>query len=207
MSFTDKLVLWLHIGFAIFALGPVTIAVLSTPRYIRARNPVVVSYLLRTTRIYAFVSLGVLVFGIVAAQQRKDFSHPWLTVAMTLFIVSLVLLLIIMRDQRRAVTALELAAAAQAPAVGSPGAVAAGAVPGAGAAGGAGTVPDAGEETAADAAAAGGRMPAPAGTPGSPGTPGAEPNPVASVERGRIATMGGVTALLYLVILVLMVWH
>jgi hypothetical protein len=198
MSFTDKLVLWLHIGFAIFALGPVTIAVLSTPRYIRARNQVVVSYLLRTTRIYTFVSLGVLVFGIVAAQQRKDFSHPWLTIAMTLFIVSLVLLLLIMRDQRRAVTALELAAAAEAPAAGGP----AGRVAGA-----AGAVPDAGEEAVTDAAAAGERAPAAAGTPGSPGTPGAEPNPVASVERGRIATMGGVTALLYLVILVLMVWR
>jgi uncharacterized membrane protein YidH (DUF202 family) len=198
MSFTDKLVLWLHIGFAIFALGPVTIAVLSTPRYIRARNQVVVSYLLRTTRIYALVSLGVLVFGVVSAQQRKDFSHPWLTIAMTLFIVSLVLLLLIMRDQRHAVTALELAAAAEAPAVGGPAARVAGA---------AGAVPDAAEEAATDAAVAGERAPAPAGTPGSPGTPGAEPNPVASVERGRIATMGGVTALLYLVILVLMVWR
>ena len=207
MSFTDKLVLWLHIGFAIFALGPVTVAVLSTPRYIRARNQVVVSYLLRTTRIYAFVSLGVLVFGVVAAQQRKDFSHPWLTVAMTLFIVSLVLLVLIMRDQRHAVTALELAAAAQAPAVGAAGTVGA-AGSGAGVASGAsGPVPDAGEEAAADAAAASSRAAAPAGTPGSPGTPGAEPNPVASVERGRIATMGGVTALLYLVILVLMVWR
>src|SRR6266705_3148063 len=37
MSFTDRLVLWLHIGFAIFALGPVTVAILSTPRYIRAQ--------------------------------------------------------------------------------------------------------------------------------------------------------------------------
>jgi hypothetical protein len=30
---------------------------------------------------------------------------------------------------------------------------------------------------------------------------------VAAVERGRIAAMGGVTALIWLVILVLMVWH
>jgi hypothetical protein len=202
MSFTDKLVLWLHIGFAIFALGPVTIAVLSTPRYIRARNQVVVSYLLRTTRIYALVSLGVLVFGVVAAQQRKDFSHPWLTIAMTLFIVSLVLLLLIMRDQRHAVTALELAAAAEAPAVGATGLAA-----GTGAGATAAPVPDAAEEAATDAAAAQSRAPAPAGSPGSPGTPGAQANPVASVERGRIATMGGVTALLYLVILVLMVWR
>ena len=91
MSFTDRLVLWLHIGFAIFALGPVTIAVLSTPRYIRGGNPVIVGYLLRTTRIYTLVSLGVLVFGLVSAQQHKEFSKPWLTISMTLFVVALVL--------------------------------------------------------------------------------------------------------------------
>ena len=38
MSFTDRLLLWFHIGFVIFAIGPVTIATMSTPRYIRARN-------------------------------------------------------------------------------------------------------------------------------------------------------------------------
>src|SRR5690348_2226510 len=108
MSFTDRLVLWLHIGFAIFALGPVTIAVLSTPRYIRGGNPVIVGYLLRTTRIYTLVSLGVLIFGLVSAQQRHAFSKPWLTISMTLFVVALVLLVIIMRDQRRAVHALQL---------------------------------------------------------------------------------------------------
>ncbi|MEP7025192.1 MAG: hypothetical protein ABJB47_15630, partial [Actinomycetota bacterium] len=141
MSFTDRLVLWLHIGFSIFALGPVTIAILSTPRYIRARNPVIVEYLLRTTRIYTLVSLGVLVFGIVSAQQHKDFSHPWLTIAMTLFVVAFVLLVIIMRDQRRAVTALQLAAAAEAPAVGESSSVARAAEP----------APDAAEEAADDA--------------------------------------------------------
>ena len=120
MSFTDRLVLWLHIGFAIFALGPVTIAVLSTPRYIRGGNPVIVGYLLRTTRIYTLVSLGVLVFGLVSAQQHKEFSKPWLTISMTLFVVALVLLVIIMRDQRRAVHALQLAEA-QATPVATPG--------------------------------------------------------------------------------------
>jgi hypothetical protein len=30
---------------------------------------------------------------------------------------------------------------------------------------------------------------------------------VAAVERGRIASFGGVTALIWLVVLVLMVWH
>ena len=51
MSFTDRLLLWFHIGFVIFAIGPVTIASMSTPRYIRARNVGVLRYLSRMTRI------------------------------------------------------------------------------------------------------------------------------------------------------------
>jgi hypothetical protein len=202
MSFTDRLVLWLHIGFAIFALGPVTIAVLSTPRYIRGRNPVIVGYLLRTTRIYTLISLGVLVFGLVSAQQHKAFSKPWLTISMTLFVVALVLLVIIMRDQRRAVDALQLAAAQAAPA----------AAPGTAVRPAEGRPdrpdrPDEAEEAANDAEAA---RSAPDPEPGKAGTArplGSEAHPVASVERGRIATMGGVVALLYLVILILMVWR
>src|SRR6266571_5479929 len=191
MSFTDRLVLWLHIGFAIFALGPVTVAILSTPRYIRARNQTVVGYLLRTTRVYSVLSLGVLLFGLVLAQLKKEFSHPWLTVSMTLFVVALVLLVLIMRDQRKAVAALELAAAAEAPAAGTPPPAAQ-------------VMPVSAEQQAGDAEAATDAEPVPANQPGSPGAPAPQ---VATVERGRIATMGGVVALIYLVILILMVWN
>src|SRR4051794_30006055 len=38
MSFSDKLLLWLHIGFAIFAIGPLTALTSAAPRYIRARD-------------------------------------------------------------------------------------------------------------------------------------------------------------------------
>jgi hypothetical protein len=31
MSFTDRLVLWLHVAFVIFTIGPVTLAIMSTP--------------------------------------------------------------------------------------------------------------------------------------------------------------------------------
>ena len=92
MSFTDRLVLWLHIGFAIFTVGTLTVAIMSTPRYIRARNQTVVGYLYRTTRIYTLLSLGVLIFGLVLTQIDKDFSKPWLSVSLTLFVVALVLL-------------------------------------------------------------------------------------------------------------------
>src|SRR5207248_1648506 len=65
---------------------------------------------LRMTRIFAVASLGVLVFGIIAGQQLHELGQAWLTVAMTLFVVALVLLVLIMRDQRRAIVSLGHAA-------------------------------------------------------------------------------------------------
>jgi hypothetical protein len=189
MSFTDRLVLWLHIGFAIFTIGPVTAAIMSTPRYIRNRNVGVVQYLYRVTRIFALVSLGVLIFGLVAAQQQKDFAKPWLTVSITLFVVAFALLLLIMRDQHRAIGALqteELAAAA-----GSAVAETAG-----------GTEPPGPADQSGVVAANG---PAEVSEPDAPGAARVTPS-LASVERGRIAMLGGVVSLIWLVILVLMVW-
>ncbi len=183
MSFTDRLVLWLHIGFAVFTLGPVTAAIMSTPRYIRARNLIVLRYLYRTTRIFAVVSLGVLIFGIVLGQQLNVLAKPWLTAAMTLFVVSLALLVIIIRDQRKAISAMEVAEAAENAAAGASVVVA-----------------DATTEAADDAHAAG--QP----TPAQPGTAGTARH-VATVERGRVATMGAVVTVIWLVILVLMVWQ
>ncbi len=191
MSFTDRLVLWLHIGFAIFTIGPVTVAIMSTPRYVRKRNIVVVRYLYRTTRAFAVVSLGVLAAGLVLAKLLNDFSKPWLSVSLTLFVVAIVLLVLIMRDQRRAIAALELAAAAEAPAAGTAPAAAQ-------------VVPVSTEDQAGDVRAAGDAEPVAANLPGSPGAPAAQ---IASVERGRITTMGGVVGMLYLVILILMIWN
>jgi hypothetical protein len=179
MSAIERLVLWLHVAFVIFTIGPVTIAIMSTPRAIRTRNAVVLQYLLVMTRIFGIASLGVLVFGIILGQQRKELSQAWLTVSTTLFVVALVLLVLIMRDQRRALTALKLAdkqevlapqpATAAEPTGGGPE-----------------------EEAAAEPAAA---------------APVTAPSHIANVERGRIVSMGGVVSLIWLVILVLMVWN
>jgi hypothetical protein len=178
MSFTDKLVLWLHIGFAIFTIGPVTVAIMSTPRYIRKRNLVIIRYLYRTTTIFVIASLGVLIFGLILAQMKHDFAKPWLTVSLTLFVVALVLLMLIMRDQHRAIGILEDAKATAAEA--------------------AAQNPEASPGGADDAA-----QPAPvlADAPVTAGTH------LGHVERGRIASMGGVVALIWLVILVFMVWN
>jgi hypothetical protein len=186
MSFIDRLMIWLHVAFVIFAIGPVTIAVLASPRYIRVRNVGVLRYLLRTTRIFAVASLGVLVFGIVAAQQLHKLGSAWVSASMTLFVVALVLLVVIMRDQRRAVVALEAAHENEALTAAAASAVPAGET--------AGTRP--GEADPADATT---RTP----TIDGPNAPGH----TANVERGRIASMAGIVALIWLAILILMVWN
>jgi hypothetical protein len=83
MSAIERLVLWLHVAFVIFTIGPVTIAIMSSPRAIRTRNVVVLEHLLVMTRIFGTASLGVLVFGIILGQQQKDLSKAWLTVSLT----------------------------------------------------------------------------------------------------------------------------
>jgi hypothetical protein len=180
MSFTDRLVLWLHIGLAIFTIGPVTVAISSTPRYIRKGNLAVVHYLFRLTRIFTVASVTVLIAGLVLAQLFSVYSKPWLAVSLTLFVVAIVLLLLIMRDQHRAITALTRAEA-NAPGPGQAAAEAGTAGPGAGLE----------PEGAATALL------------GSP----PQAAQLAPVERGRITTMGGVVSLIWLVILLLMVWN
>lgn len=118
MSTSDRILLILHIGFAIFTLGPLTAATMSTPRYIRNRNATVVRYLNRTTQIYGVGTLLIFLFGLWLAEGH--FAQAWLSVSMTLFIVALVLLLIVERDQRKAAKLLDEAgpAAASAPEIG-----------------------------------------------------------------------------------------
>jgi len=178
MSFTDRLLLWFHLGFVVFTIGPVTIATMSTPRYIRAGNVGVLRYLSRMTRVFGAASLGVLLFGIIAGQSLHDMTKTWITASMTLFVVAVVLLVLIMRDQHRAIVALE---GATAPAVAAPAATAA-------------------------AQSGAGQPPAPEPAPAD-AQPAAAAGHVATVERGRIASMAGVVSLIWLVILVLMVWN
>jgi hypothetical protein len=181
-SFPDRLMIWLHVAFVIFTIGPVTIAILSSPRYIRTRNVAVLRYMLRTTRIFGIASLGVLAFGIAAAQALHKINAPWITTAMTLFVVSLVLLVLIMRDQRRAVVALETASETEALAT-------------------ANNAPTGDAQDTQD-----GQKDAPDVQALRVAPTGRAPQ-LASLERGRIASLAGIVTLLWLVILVLMVWN
>ncbi|MFC5751968.1 hypothetical protein [Actinomadura rugatobispora] len=161
----DRLLLFLHIGFAIFTLGPLTAATMASPRYIRAGNTVVVGHLNRTTRIYGFATLGIFLFGLLLGRDRL--AEIWLVVSMTLFVVALALLFLVERDQRKAVHLLRLADA----------------------------------EPTADSSENGEEAKRKKAPP-KPARDGA----IAQVERGRIAAVSGVVAILWLVILFLMVW-
>lgn len=185
MSFTERLWVWLHVAFVVFTIGPVTIATMSTPRYIRAGNIGVLRYLSRLTRIFGAASLGVLLFGIIAGQSLDKMAKAWITASLTLFVIALVLLVLIMRDQSRAIGALE---AAQAPPTES-----------------APTQPAPAEATAADVEPAPAEPATEAG--GTATTIRVSAAHVASMERGRIASMAGVVSLIWLVILVLMIWN
>jgi hypothetical protein len=189
MSFTDRLVLAVHIAFVIFTIGPVTAAIMSSPRAIRNHNAGLLRYLVRTTRIFGAASLGILVFGIILGQSQQDLGKTWLTASMTLFVVALVLLVLVMRDQRRALAALTVAARDSE------------AQPDEAQHSGAGP-----SAAASPSAAADGEQEA-AASPGRAAITATSAAAVASVERGRIASLGGIIGLIWLAILVLMVWN
>jgi hypothetical protein len=156
---------------------------MATPRQFRARNVTVIRYLLRATRLYTVLTLGVAVFGVAAGQTQHDLGKVWLTVSMTLFVVALVCLVLIMRDQHKALHVLESAAHDEALALAS-----------------------ASPPPAPPAEARPGGAGADGGTDSEAG-PAQTPSQLANVERGRIASLGGLVALIWLVVLVLMVWN
>ena len=192
MSFADHAVLWLHLVAAIFTIGPGTAAIMSTPRYIRRQNTVLVGYLYRTTRIYSIAALLTLIFGAVLAGMTHKFSQWWISVSLTLFVVAFVLLMLIIRDQRTELTALTTADDTVA-AVGSE------------------TVRSSqAAQEPQEAEAADGEQPATAVASDAQPPTTTDPKTglrLAAVERGRIASLGGITAVIWLVILVLMVGH
>ena len=205
MLFRSHAVLWLHLVAAIFTIGPGTAAIMSTPRYIRRQNTVLVGYLYRTTRIYSIAALLTLIFGAVLAGMTHKFSQWWISVSLTLFVVAFVLLILIIRDQRTALTALTTADDTVAAGRGDVAPSAEVSSPPAEAAQAPEAAPD-GQQTRA----AGGEQAATAVA--SDVRPALTTDPrtglrLAAVERGRIAMMGGITAVIWLVILILMVWH
>lgn len=178
-SFAQHLVLWLHVAFVAFTIGPVTLAIMSTPRYIRLRDVRIVRYLSRITLIFTTGSLGVLIAGLFLAQMLKVGGKSWVIISTTLFAVAVVLLVLIARDQRRAIRALTALASAT-------------------------TNGQDGEP--ADGQQADNQQPADS-SPSDAGQDQVSPTHVAPAERARIAMTGGLVSIIWLVILVLMTWN
>lgn len=112
MTGADKILLWCHLAAVMFLLGPLAIVTTSTPRYIRHKDVAVVRHLNRTTRIFGYGSILVLLFGLALA--HKNISKPWLTISMTLFVIGLAMIVFVVEpDQRKAVTALDAGADAE----------------------------------------------------------------------------------------------
>lgn len=200
MSFSQHLVLWLHVAFVIFTIGPATLAIMSTPRYIRQRDIRILRYLSRMTAVFAIGTVAVLIAGMALASMLGKEGKPWVIISATLFLVALVLLGLINRDQRHAIRALEAATSA----AGVTGAETAAALDRP-AADGPAVQGEPGQPAAGTAAPATGPQ---ATAPHAAGDEAAAlPAHLASVERGRIAMLGGVVSLIWLVILVLMVWN
>jgi uncharacterized membrane protein len=207
MSFSQHLVLWLHVAFVIFTIGPVTLAIMSTPRYIRKRDTRILRYLTRMTFVFGIASLGVLIAGFALASMIGKEGKPWVIISATLFVVAVLLLGLIYRDQRRAIKAIETATSRASAAPAEPGASTpashADGTEGAGHANegtSATAQPPGDQEAASESPSAGG---APQATAKAAGIS----EYLANVERGRIAMMGGVVSLIWLVILVLMIWN
>ena len=145
MSFGDHVLLWIHLAFAIFTIGPVTAAVMATPRHIKSNDQATLRHQFKMTRVYTAGTLGVVIFGLILALVTHIISKPWVIASITLYVVGLLLLLLILREQHRAAAALD-------PQV-------------------------------------------------------HKPQHRALAARARIASMAGVTGVIWLVSLVLMVWH
>src|SRR5215470_2460665 len=208
MSFSQHLVLWLHVAFVIFTIGPVTLAIMSTPRYIRKRDIRILRYLTRMTFVLAAASLGVLIAGFALASMIGKAGKPWIIISATLFVVAILLLGLSHRDQRRAIKALEAARSGTADRSASTGAGSGKpAVPANGQAPAAQTPADDVDQADAKAASDAETAAARAAEARATDTDEMIPAYLASVERGRIAMMGGVVSLIWLFILVLMVWN
>jgi hypothetical protein len=205
MSFSQHLVLWLHVAFVIFTIGPVTLAIMSTPRHIRKRDIRILRYLTRMTLVFGIGSLGVLVIGIVLASMLGKSGKPWIIISETLFVVTIVLLGLIHRDQRHAIKSLETAAATAASATAAA-SQPADLVGSATAAAGLPSEPVA-QAQAPQSEDQQGTGPEQAAAHGHAADAAAIPAHMANVERGRIAMMGGVVSVIWLVVLVLMVWN
>jgi len=89
----------LHLLFAIFAIGPLVHAATTASRGIRQRDAKATAYCARMARIYAYVSVLVVIFGFGLMASKEDgrqvakVSDTWLWLSTLLWLIAVVLVL------------------------------------------------------------------------------------------------------------------
>jgi hypothetical protein len=94
-----KLLLAAHLIFAVFAVGPLVHAATTAGRGIRTGNGVATAAASRMLRIYAYVSVLVIVAGMGLMSQKKhghklgEFSDTWIWLSLVLWLIAVGLVL------------------------------------------------------------------------------------------------------------------
>ena len=94
-----KILLALHVLFAIFAIGPLVGAVTTAGRGIRQGDGAATAAAARTTRVYAYASLLVVIlgFGLMSTKRHgktiADFGDTWIWLSVVLWLLAVALTL------------------------------------------------------------------------------------------------------------------
>jgi hypothetical protein len=107
MTFGDRVLLYVHVALVIFTVGPVTAAIMATPRNIKSNDNQALRTQQRIARIYTAGTLLAAIMGGVLAAVRHEMSKPWVIISMTLYVVALVLMVLILREQHHAIAGLD----------------------------------------------------------------------------------------------------
>jgi len=94
-----KIMFALHLLFAIFAIGPLVHAATTAARGVRQRDAKATAYTARMARIYAYVSVLVVVFGFGLMASKQDgqqvakVSETWIWLSALLWLIAVALVL------------------------------------------------------------------------------------------------------------------
>lgn len=96
-----KIMLALHLLFAIFAIGPLAHAVTTAAKGLRQDDSTAIAASARMTRIYAYASVLVVIFGFGLMSATSPYTHepvakfsePWIWISLLLWLVAVALAL------------------------------------------------------------------------------------------------------------------
>ncbi|GAB3495858.1 DUF2269 family protein [Flexivirga lutea] len=97
-----KLMLFLHLLTAIFAVGPLVHAVTTASRGLRTADPVAIESSARTAKIYSMASVLVVIFGFGLMSQKRrgkelgSFGDTWIWLSLLLWVVAVIITFVVL---------------------------------------------------------------------------------------------------------------